>query len=242
MRKYLIYAIGEILLVVIGILIALQVNTWNENRHSQKEEIRLVMDLRDELSANSIYLANVLVFEERRHDSAMKLIKLTGPKAKSVPIDTIASILAGFNAPPYSPLNSKLLQILETDQNKLIRNDSLKQKLREYKYRLDLNQSNFNNGGDVVSSKLREHISWLKLNQIRLRQIQHLTVVFKEFVDADFNRNIYSSNTEELLRSKELQANLADYVERIGWRHFTVQVTIDFIDKLLNFINREYGI
>ena len=30
--KYLIYAIGEIILVVIGILIALQINNWNENR------------------------------------------------------------------------------------------------------------------------------------------------------------------------------------------------------------------
>ena len=35
--KYLKYAIGEILLVVIGILIALQINTWNEERLKQKE-------------------------------------------------------------------------------------------------------------------------------------------------------------------------------------------------------------
>uniref|UniRef100_UPI0030DA5AE8 DUF6090 family protein n=1 Tax=uncultured Planktosalinus sp. TaxID=1810935 RepID=UPI0030DA5AE8 len=35
--KYLIYAIGEIILVVIGILIALQINNWNEGR---KDEIR----------------------------------------------------------------------------------------------------------------------------------------------------------------------------------------------------------
>jgi len=34
-RKYLFYAIGEILLVVIGILIALQVNNWNEERIRQ---------------------------------------------------------------------------------------------------------------------------------------------------------------------------------------------------------------
>lgn len=35
--KYLIYAIGEIILVVIGILIALQINNWNEGVKQRKE-------------------------------------------------------------------------------------------------------------------------------------------------------------------------------------------------------------
>ena len=35
--KYFKYAIGEIVLVVIGILIALQINNWNENRKSQEK-------------------------------------------------------------------------------------------------------------------------------------------------------------------------------------------------------------
>ena len=47
--KYLLYALGEILLVVIGILIALQINNWNQQRMSKKTEIlilnRLVQDL-----------------------------------------------------------------------------------------------------------------------------------------------------------------------------------------------------
>ena len=38
MGKYFKYAIGEILLVVIGILIALQINNWNEDRKLKKEE------------------------------------------------------------------------------------------------------------------------------------------------------------------------------------------------------------
>ena len=36
--KYLIYAVGEIVLVVIGILIALQINNWNEIRQIKKVE------------------------------------------------------------------------------------------------------------------------------------------------------------------------------------------------------------
>ena len=48
-RKYLLYAIGEILLVVIGILIALQVNTWNENRKIANEEQAILIRLLDDL-------------------------------------------------------------------------------------------------------------------------------------------------------------------------------------------------
>ena len=38
--KYLKYAIGEIVLVVIGILIALQINNWNENRKDNFVELK----------------------------------------------------------------------------------------------------------------------------------------------------------------------------------------------------------
>jgi len=48
-RKYLLYASGEILLVVIGILIALQVNTWNENRKIANEEQAILSRLLDDL-------------------------------------------------------------------------------------------------------------------------------------------------------------------------------------------------
>lgn len=43
--KYLLYAIGEIFLVVIGILIALQINSWNENRKNRNEEIAILQSL-----------------------------------------------------------------------------------------------------------------------------------------------------------------------------------------------------
>ena len=48
--NYLKYAFGEIILVVIGILIALQVNNWNENRKAQKQEVQIYNELKSDLS------------------------------------------------------------------------------------------------------------------------------------------------------------------------------------------------
>lgn len=49
LKKYLLYAIGEILLVVIGILLALKVNTINENRISRRTELTIYKTLKDQL-------------------------------------------------------------------------------------------------------------------------------------------------------------------------------------------------
>jgi len=43
--KYLKYAIGEIILVMIGILLALQINNWNEIQKMNKSEHRFLIDL-----------------------------------------------------------------------------------------------------------------------------------------------------------------------------------------------------
>ena len=50
--KYLIYAIGEIVLVVIGILIALQINNWNESRKLKSVEIKILQDIRNDMLEN----------------------------------------------------------------------------------------------------------------------------------------------------------------------------------------------
>ena len=55
--KYLIYAIGEIALVVIGILIALQINNWNDGRKNEIKEYKLLTEMRINLKTDSIDMA-----------------------------------------------------------------------------------------------------------------------------------------------------------------------------------------
>jgi len=50
--NYLKYAFGEIVLVVIGILIALQINTWNENRKDRNSEKAILTGLKSEFQEN----------------------------------------------------------------------------------------------------------------------------------------------------------------------------------------------
>lgn len=51
MKKYSLYAVGEIVLVVLGILIALQVNNWNESRKGKKVEIKLLKEIHADIEA-----------------------------------------------------------------------------------------------------------------------------------------------------------------------------------------------
>ena len=54
--KYLKYAIGEIVLVVIGILIALQINNWNQDRLASIEEQNIYKNLNTEFKTNKILI------------------------------------------------------------------------------------------------------------------------------------------------------------------------------------------
>lgn len=50
--KYLLYALGEIALVVIGILLALQINNWKEDDLNNKQETKLLLQLKSDLTLN----------------------------------------------------------------------------------------------------------------------------------------------------------------------------------------------
>jgi len=68
--KYLKYAIGEIILVIIGILIALSINNWNTNRKQKFEEQNLLKDLRTEVKSNIESLTIVINEHKKSYDVA----------------------------------------------------------------------------------------------------------------------------------------------------------------------------
>jgi hypothetical protein len=59
-RKYFFYAFGEITLVVIGILIALQINNWNESQKKQRIEVEMLKEVAENLETNTIRLKSMI--------------------------------------------------------------------------------------------------------------------------------------------------------------------------------------
>ena len=68
-RNYFFYAIGEIVLVVVGILLALQINNWNENRKRQALKDNYLQSLRSDLKDDLEGLNTRLEFEEEKLNS-----------------------------------------------------------------------------------------------------------------------------------------------------------------------------
>jgi hypothetical protein len=73
--KYLKYAIGEIILVVIGILIALQINNWNEARKLRNQEVTYLENLKTDLELNIIEFNEYLNARTSSIESANKVLE-----------------------------------------------------------------------------------------------------------------------------------------------------------------------
>ena len=64
--KYLLYALGEIVLVIIGILLALQINDWNQEKQHKKEEKRILESIRTDVINDTLQLSKNISFAKDR--------------------------------------------------------------------------------------------------------------------------------------------------------------------------------
>jgi hypothetical protein len=126
--KYLKYAIGEIFLVVIGILIALQINNWNENRKIRITEQVLLKDLKAEVHDNIKQLDTVMA----SHQSSLKAAKELFNFWQNNQLDTLSETSAqslinqmDFNF-TYNPKKGVLRSIISSGNISYIKNTELK--------------------------------------------------------------------------------------------------------------------
>ena len=129
--KYFLYAIGEIVLVVIGILIALSVNNWNEKQKLIKQELEILLELRDEIVLN---IDSYKMASKSNHRTTRKSNTfLDGPKGHRIHPDSISTVGSLFNYYPLKIEQPILNTILNSSSEKIIKNKFLLEDLRNLK-------------------------------------------------------------------------------------------------------------
>ena len=79
--KYLKYSVGEIFLVVVGILIALQINNWNEDRKDKIHQNKVYAQIRQDLQLDTLYVNNVIKVYKEKHKRLEEIINRKIPKS-----------------------------------------------------------------------------------------------------------------------------------------------------------------
>ena len=88
-RRYILYAVGEIVLIVIGVLLALQLNNWNTVRVMRIQEKQVLVRLNEELESS---LRRITIFERAVQRKEQALIDLD-PYLKGKPIEDNAAFI-----------------------------------------------------------------------------------------------------------------------------------------------------
>jgi len=131
--KYFKYAIGEIILVMIGILLALQVSEWNTNRKRQQQETQILKDLHEEFVENKIQLDTVTKKYKDVNDGAEKIIALFPIDPKTVNIDSLSKYFYRMATRyTFNPQQSTVNALTNTSSFDLISNTELRKLLQRW--------------------------------------------------------------------------------------------------------------
>jgi hypothetical protein len=157
--KYFKYAIGEIVLVVIGILIALNLNNWNERRKINIEEVLILKSLHDNLGLTKKQSETNILKEKRLKADLLFLLNFTSNNSKLLRPGNLDSIFDNgiFQLGTDSPVINSYYDLKNTGKIGLIKNKNLREKFT----RLEVSVNN-------VKEKIMDR---LDIHQIRIDDI-----------------------------------------------------------------------
>jgi hypothetical protein len=139
-KKYLLYALGEITLVMIGILLAMQVDNWNENRNLAKKEITNLKELQKNLKSD---LENQLIPGSEYYQRSMDAYNILQSDfyiaPQSIREDSIRVLFYAMVIPWKLAFNTVTFDKLSAMGIDLISNDTIRENISQlygYKYRI----------------------------------------------------------------------------------------------------------
>jgi hypothetical protein len=131
--RYFKYAIGEIVLVVVGILIALSINNWNEQRKIRIAEQEILKNLRTELNYNNQELRLTLNKHKKALEDGIALLNLFGKDISDIPVQQLDALLGNTELVwTYESRDGYINSIISSGNINFIKSEELKSLLSSF--------------------------------------------------------------------------------------------------------------
>lgn len=206
-RKYLLYAIGEIILVVIGILIALAINNTNQNRVIQQKEQTYLNGLTTEFQISKRKLTELIKINKSNFNGAKIILDfITNTNQSPSEIQFSELLLNTFSSDiSFNPNNSLLSEIISLGSLRDISNPDLRIKLANWMSTIE----DVSKQESELRIQREKVLDIFRTNDNSLRTIFDLTGTSEELGLQKMNEN--SSNLN-LLKSKTFENNVLMFI------------------------------
>ncbi|TVZ60310.1 hypothetical protein NA63_2862 [Flavobacteriaceae bacterium MAR_2010_105] len=238
--KYALYAIGEIILVVIGILIALQINNWNQHRITKNTERDTLKNLLEEIQLDTLDIGFNLQLHKTSLENAERLFKFLGGDS-SVQSDSV-NFTEVLGNPVVAILNTSTYTSLVNSSPNLISNQILKKKIFVHYnlvYTSILEVENRSTGFkpyDKLLPFFQKHFSVDKEFKSLSLSSNNSTDYFNE----DYKRtSLFPRNIELLKSDDEFKVTLSEVIYLRSITISVYQEALKRIKELSNEINME---
>jgi len=226
---YVVYAIGEVVLVVIGILIALQIDNWNENQRIKNIEQQYLLALKEEFEYNQTELARIMNLNKRFADAALEITDYTGPGNPEIAEEEFEALaMNAFSSEVhYNPNQGVLDEIISSGKLGIFSNDELKFALSSWSAVLDK---------ALWQERTHETLRVQIVEMTRVHgNIRSMTYMLGEGYNIKPTR--FTRRSRQLLNTEEYENRVVAFVltgRILNERHYaTVEEEIDRILKLV---------
>jgi hypothetical protein len=238
--RYLIYAFGEIFLVVVGILLALQFNNWNiESENSTKERWYLI-NIVEDIEYQKKALRDMIIDYEYSIETAKNLLRDYQELGSFTEIDSLNSKLNSLmTAVNFPNTNNTYQELVNSGQQTLISDKELSIEIIDFYLFCEDNYIDVKNNNDNVFYK-EVHPALYSLHQTNLSELE-LTEAEDNLMKEDDLTNEYLKkklkDPENVLRLlNALKTNIILDTSHLELTKETLEGGIDLIQKIDNYL------
>lgn len=174
--KYLIYVIGEIVLVVIGILIAFAINNWKENQREAKEQKLIFSNLNLELNNNLKNLNSAIELSETFINSSEHLLlSMNSKKNIDYRGEKLDSLLSTFGFSKWKRSNLNIKSLENSDRLNSVENNELKRLIYDWLNLiedLELLEERSNHSFQYYIDFIKKNGSWREIDKYMLERVE----------------------------------------------------------------------